>query len=98
MIRARIKAENEKANLENYEVFSREFSWENLAREFTWHETGRINMAYEAVDRWADDPQKADRPALVFEQSGETSSFSYRELKQRSCQWANVLAKLGLKK
>ena len=98
MIRARIKAENEAANLRNYEVFSREFSWKDLAREFTWNDTGRINMAYEAVDRWADDPQKADRPALVFERSGNTSSFTYRDLKERSCQWANVLSQLGLKK
>jgi acetyl-CoA synthetase len=98
MIKAKIKAQNKEANLREYERFSEEFSWEEIAREFTWHETGRVNMVYEAIDRWADDPEKGARKALLFERGGEASSFTYRELKERSCQWANLFSELGLKK
>lgn len=98
MIKAKIKAENREANLRDYERFCKEFSWEKIEREFSWHTTGRLNLAYEAIDRWADDPEKGEREALVLERGGETSRFTYRELKERSCQWANIMTRLGLRK
>jgi acetyl-CoA synthetase len=98
MIKARIKAQNGKANLRDYERFYREFSWEDVEKEFTWHKTGRINVAFEAIDRWADDPEKGDHKALIFERGGETHDFTYSELKEQSCLWANLFSELGLKK
>ncbi len=98
MIKAKIKAQNKEANLKDYQRFTQQFSWEEVAKEFTWYKTGRINMAYEAIDRWADDPEKGQRKALIFESGGETTSFTYGDLKERSSQWANVFSELGLKK
>jgi acetyl-CoA synthetase len=98
MIKARIKAQNREANLREYERFYREFSWEKFEKEFTWQRTGRINMVYEAIDRWADDPEKGGRTALIFEKGGKTLSFTYRELKKQSCRWANLFSELELRK
>jgi len=97
MLKARIKAENPEANLKSYAQTYRDFSWAEAEKEFAWHKTGRLNIAYEAIDRWAEDPEKRDQKALIFEKGKEINSFSYIDLKELSCQWANVLAKYGIK-
>ena len=54
-----------------------------------------MNMAYESVDRWAENPEKCDRNALIFEKSSTITTVSYRQLKEKSCQWANLLIRYG---
>lgn len=49
-----IKGEN---NLLNYEETYANFNWEEVNKNFSWYETGRVNMAYEAIDKHA----KSDR-------------------------------------
>jgi acetyl-CoA synthetase len=49
------------------------------------------------VDRWADNPATADKPALIFERAGNVQTFSYRDLQQHSCRWANLLSVHGFK-
>lgn len=97
MIKARIKAENSKANIGSYKETYRSFSWDDIYKEFTWHETGLVNIAYEAVDRWAEDPEKADKDALVFEKGPERVAFTYSELKEQSAVWAGLLSDKGFK-
>ncbi|RLC31821.1 MAG: acyl-CoA synthetase [Deltaproteobacteria bacterium] len=97
MIKARIKAENPDAVLKAYDRTCRSFSWAGVEASFTWHETGKLNIAHEAVDRWADLPEKADKRALVFEKGDRIEIFTYRELKERSCRWAGMLSNLGFK-
>ena len=67
MIKAKISAENPHANLGSYAKTYGEFSWAEAERQFTWHETGRMNIAFEAIDRWARNPQTRDQKALVIE-------------------------------
>ena len=97
MIKARVKAENPDANLKSYARTYKAFSWADAEKEFTWHKTGQINITYEAIDRWAKDPQKRDQEALIFERGEEVQAFRYRELKELSCQWAHLFIKYGLK-
>ncbi len=95
MIKARIQPENPQANLQSYfETYSK-FSWSDIEKEFSRREDGKVNIAAEAVDRWADDPAKLDVPALVFEKAGKAQSFSYRQLKEKSCRWAGLLSVHG---
>jgi acetyl-CoA synthetase len=95
MIKARVKAENPQANLKMYFETCSNFSWSDFEKEFSRGEAGKINIAAEAVDRWADDPAKQNIPALVFEKAGKVQSFSYLELKERSCRWAGLLSVHG---
>jgi len=97
MIKARFEAQDRHANLEEYESVYRSFSWAEQEKYFTWPESGRVNIAYEAVDRWAEDPEMADHAALIFDASGEHQIFSFRELKEKSSQMANLFLDHGLK-
>ena len=95
MIKARVPAENPAANLGNYKEACQGFKWSDVEKEFTWHTTGRINIAHEAVDRWAMDPDQRDRKALIFEKAGKIRTYTYLQLKEMSAQWANLLDRYG---
>jgi acetyl-CoA synthetase len=95
MIKARIQAENPQANLKSYFETYSNFSWSDIEKEFSRREDGKVNIAAEAIDRWADDPAKRDIPALVFEKAGKVQSFSYLQLKEKSSRWAGLLAAHG---
>ena len=95
MIKARIKPENPQANLKSYFETYSNFSWSEVEKEFSQREDGKINIATEAVDRWANDPAKHNIPALIFEKAGKIQSFSYLELKEKSCRWAGLLSVHG---
>ena len=95
-MKARIPAQNPRANLKDYAAETAAFSWTDAAGAFTWSETGRINIAHEAVDRWVEDPETADRTALVFEKASLVDSFSFRQLKQESSRWAHLMRNQGL--
>ncbi len=95
MIKARIKAQNPEANLQFYDQTYKSFSWSDAEKAFTWRQTGNMNIVHEAIDRWADDPDKRNQKALVFEKYGKVRSYSYLDLKEISCQWANLLVEYG---
>ncbi|QTA92500.1 AMP-binding protein [Desulfonema magnum] len=97
MIKAKIRAQHTDTNLRSYEQTCKSFSWSDVKKMFTWHGTGKINIVHEAIDRWADDPARQGRTALIFEKAGEVRTYSYLELKKISCQWANLLLKYGFK-
>ena len=37
-------------NLNSYDEM-KEFDWKEAEKQFTWYETGKLNIAYEAIDR-----------------------------------------------
>ena len=96
MIKARVKAQNPDAGAQSYDQVRKNFSWSEAEKAFTWHQTGKINIVHEAVDRWAALPDKRNQKALFFEKADRVNSFSYFELKEISCQWAALLAEHGL--
>ena len=95
MIKARIQPENPQANLKSYFESYSNFSWSDIEKEFSRCEDGKVNIAAEAIDRWADDPARRDIPALVFEKAGKVQSFSYLQLKEKSSRWAGLLSAHG---
>ena len=40
---------NPKANLKDYDQAYRSFDWKTVEKEFHWHQTGKVNIAYEAA-------------------------------------------------
>jgi len=78
VIKARIPPENPGANLRNYPDIYQGFSWEQVQKTFSWAQTQRVNIVQEAVDRWTDDPETAQRPALIVEQGNRVESFTFK--------------------
>jgi acetyl-CoA synthetase len=95
MLRAKIPPENPDANLKSYAEACKEFSWADAERQFTWHESGKLNIVHEAIDRWAADERRRNRKALVFEKAGKGKAFTYSDLSEISSQWASLFIDYG---
>src|ERR1700712_3582665 len=49
--------------------------------DFRYFDGGRINVADNCVDRWAEDPATGDRPAVVWEgEPGDSRTLTYAQL------------------
>ena len=65
--------------------------------DFRYFEGGRINVADNCVDRWAEDPATADRPAVVWEgEPGDTRTLTYAQLADETDRLAGGLRALGI--
>lgn len=86
------------ANLLDYDRACREFRWDNARQQLAGLPEGRgLNIAYEAVDRWATSAD-GDRPALRWvDRHDQVTEISYAQLAQRTNQFANVLGTLGVR-
>lgn len=85
------------SNLGNYEEAYAKFDWAEVEKQFSWYDTGRVNMAYEAIDRHVD-AGKGSRTALLFSDSNRNESYTYEELSTLSNKFANVLRSYGIGK
>ncbi len=81
-----------KPNLPDYRI-AKKFRWKDYYKEVDFF-SGRLNAAYNAVDRH-DVPNKV---ALYWEDEKGSREFTFREIKNLSNRFANVLKKLGVKK
>ncbi|MFC0525929.1 acetate--CoA ligase [Pontibacillus salicampi] len=85
-------------NLQDYQKAYQQFDWEEAKQAFSWSETGKVNIAYEAIDRHAENPDKADQTALLFTSPDREERITFTDLKQSSNQFANVLKDKGIEK
>jgi acetyl-CoA synthetase len=66
---------------------------------FRYFEGGRLNVADNCVDRWAEDPATADRAAVVWEgEPGDTRTLTYADLADEVSRLAAGLLALGVEK
>lgn len=86
-----IKGEN---NLLSYEETYANFNWEDMNQNFSWHETGRVNMAYEAIDKHAKSHRK-NKVALYYQDGNRKEKYTFKEMKEFSNKAANVLKSYG---
>ncbi|GGG83291.1 acetate--CoA ligase [Staphylococcus pragensis] len=77
-------------NLRNYEDTYANFNWEEVKKAFSWYETGKMNMAYECIDRHVDEG-KGDKIALNYRDERRKEQYTFKQLKTLSNQAANVL-------
>jgi len=68
------------------------------AVDFSWFGGGRLNVSVNCIDRHVE--RHGDKVAIIWaaDESGEYRHITYRELKHRVCQLANVLKAHGVKK
>ena len=85
------------SNLGSYEEAVRSFRWEDVEKHFTWFSTGKVNMAYEAIDRHVREG-KGERIALYYSDAQRDESYTYAEMSRRTNRFANVLRSLGIGK
>ncbi|CAG9611374.1 Acetyl-coenzyme A synthetase [Bacillus rhizoplanae] len=86
-----IKGEN---NLLNYDEAYQNFNWEEVNQNFSWHETGRVNMAYEAIDRHAKSHRK-NKVALYYQDGERKEKYTFKEMMELSNKAGNVLKNYG---
>ncbi|MEC0209663.1 acetate--CoA ligase [Paenibacillus ehimensis] len=84
-------------NMKNYEEERAQFQWADIEKAFTWSQTGKVNVAYEAIDRHADS-QRGDKVALYYSDDRRDEKYTFKEMKAQSNRFGNVLRKLGVGK
>ncbi|MGM9927093.1 MAG: acetate--CoA ligase [Bacillus sp. (in: firmicutes)] len=81
-------------NLKSYEEQYRLFDWAEVEKNFSWFETGKVNVAYEAIDRHALGAKK-NQVALYYKQAEREEKFTFKEMKELSNKAGNVLKNIG---
>ncbi|AEI42447.1 acetate--CoA ligase [Paenibacillus mucilaginosus] len=85
------------SNMKNYEEERAGFRWEDVEATFSWSQTGKLNAAYEAIDRHAESSRR-DKVALYYSDDRRDEQYTYLEMKQQSNRFGNVLKGLGVGK
>ncbi|MDT9024998.1 acetate--CoA ligase [Rossellomorea yichunensis] len=81
-------------NLESYENTYESFDWKDVEKEFSWSETGRVNLAHEAIDRHAVSFRK-NKVALYYRDAERDEKYTYSDMKKMSNKAGNVLKRFG---
>lgn len=76
-------------NLSNYEDY-RNFDWTTVEQEFSWYETGKLNMAYECIDKHTLTGNQT-KIALLYDDGNRKESYTFKQIKEQSNKAANVL-------
>ncbi len=87
-----------KPSLPDYESAYKNFSWDNAKKELDWFENGKINAAYNAIDRHLTTFRK-NKIALYWEGAlGQTQKYTFEEIAVLSNKFGNYLKKLGVER
>jgi len=89
--------DNVEHNLKSYDEARKTFNWEDVHKNFSWNETGKVNMAYECIDRHCEQGM-GDKVALIFDSDDRNENYTYEDLRKLSNKFANVLRKYDIKK
>src|SRR3989304_3641325 len=85
-------------NLMDYGKARKEFKWNEISKELDWLSDGKLNIAYEAVDRHVKTHRK-NKLAFIWEgKEGTIEKYSFFDLNRASNKFANVLKTLGVVK
>lgn len=77
-------------NMQDYEQTYKDFDWKSVEQAFSWSKTGKINMAYECIDRHVEEG-KGDKIALNYKDDQRHESYTFEDMKKYSNKAANVL-------
>ena len=85
-------------NMRNYIDFQKKSVWDEIEGELDFLGDGKLNMAYECVDRYLKTPIK-DKLALIWEGiNGDVVKYKFSEFSKATNRFANVLKKNGVVK
>ncbi|MCR6106657.1 acetate--CoA ligase [Salipaludibacillus agaradhaerens] len=83
--------------LQDYDKTKRTFEWDMVQDQFTWSTTGKINAAYECIDRHVKEG-KGSKSALLYSDSHRDESYTFDEMKNATNQAAHMFRRLQVKK
>jgi len=87
-----------KPNLLGYEDLRKNFQWSDADKLVEWFPDGKINSAYNVVDRHAKGSNR-DKVALIYDDSeGRVQKITFWQLYQEANKFANLLKKLGVER
>lgn len=85
-------------NMDDYKNACRDFKWGDIEKELDFLGDGKLNIAYEVVDRHLK-THRRDKVAFFWEgRGGAQETYSFLQLSQSSNRFANVLKNLGVEK
>ncbi|MBM7644853.1 acetyl-CoA synthetase [Scopulibacillus daqui] len=85
-----LPASSGKHNLEDYDRAREQFNWKQAEEAFSWSKTGKVNIAYEAIDRHAESERK-NKVALYYSNANRNEKYTFAEMKKLTNKAANVL-------
>ncbi|KKR31337.1 MAG: Acetyl-CoA synthetase [Candidatus Gottesmanbacteria bacterium GW2011_GWC2_39_8] len=87
-----------KPNLEDYESAYKSFLWKDHYDELEWFPEGKLNAAYNAIDRHLKTFRK-NKVALYWEgESGDKQKYTFDEISRLSNQFGNYLKSQGVER
>jgi acetyl-CoA synthetase len=93
-----IKKSSVKVNLENYASTYANFSWEQAKSEISYFAEGKVNAAYNAVDRHMHDGRRNKVALYQVDSKNKLQSFTFQDIYYMSNRLGNALKRLGVKK
>ena len=74
-------------------------TWDFQTAHIEWFRGGKLNVCYNCLDRHVE-AGYGDQRALIWEgnEPSEDKKYTYNQLLEQVCQFANALKKLGVKK
>jgi acetyl-CoA synthetase len=87
-----------KCNLEEYATTYDTFTWEDARSEISYFQDGKVNAAYNAVDRHLTDGRKNKVALYSVDAAGQVQKFTFQEIHDAANKMGNALKALGIKK
>lgn len=84
-------------NLPNYSEVRKNFTWGEIDSDLSVHKTGKLNIAYETIDRHVDDGY-GSKVALHYVNGDERVSYTFKEVQDKTNHYARILKENGVKK
>ena len=82
----------------DYDATRANFDWQQMYAQLDWLPGGGLNKAHEAIDRHANGANR-DKIAMIWEgKNGEKETYTFRQMRDQSNKFANVLQSLGIQK
>src|SRR5690625_2312480 len=89
---------DQELNLQWFEPYSSVLNLENGIMYPKWFENGKFNVAYNALDRYANDVETENQLAIIWEgDQGDTRNITFKELQDEVNQVANGFVEQGAK-
>ena len=77
-----------------FKPWKKVYYWNKKTLRCRWFEGAKLNVSYNCLDR-----HKDDKIALIWEsEKGDVEKYSYKEIYEKVCRFANVLKKYGVRK
>ncbi|QOY33870.1 acetate--CoA ligase [Anaerobacillus isosaccharinicus] len=84
-------------HLEDYEKVVESFDWSQVEEQFSWYKTGKMNIAFEAIDRHALGVKK-NQVALYYKDDTRREKYTFKEMMEQTNKAGNILKQQGVEK